>query len=121
VAAYTGTATTTAVDFASATLVATATSRRTPTVDAALGDWVVSYWADKSSTTTAWTPSGEVSTRSTVCAADAGRVCSALADSGEPLPPAPYGNIEATTNAASSSATMWSFVLKPSSGSPTGP
>ena len=57
-------------------------------------------------------------TRRTACGADGGRVCSALADSGSALPPGPYGNLEATTNAPSDQATMWSFVLEPSTGGP---
>lgn len=115
VAAYTGTATT-AVPFASADFVAEATARRTPVVDASLGDWVVSYWADKSSSTTTWTPAGSVTGRSAACGADGGRICSLLADSGGPLPPGPYGDVAATTNAPSDYATMWSFVLRPDDG-----
>jgi PKD repeat protein len=116
---YTGTATTPSIAFADTTLVAPATTRMTPTVDASLGDWVVSYWADKSSTTTAWTASSSVTSRSGACGdSGAGRICSLLADSGAALPPAPYGDIAASTNASSSAATMWSFVLEPST---TGP
>ena len=115
---YTGTGTTPSVDFASANFVATTSSRRTPIVQASEGDWAVSYWADKSSTTTAWTPSASVTTRQTACGADGGRICSALADSAAALPPGPYGDIEATTNAPSDMATMWSFVLRPSSDGP---
>lgn len=117
-AAYTGTEATPSIDFESATFVATTSSRRTPTVTASAGDWVVSYWADKSSTTTAWTPLGSVTTRRTACGADGGRICSVLADSGAALPPGPYGNVEATTDAPSDQATMWSFVLAPSTGGP---
>lgn len=118
VAAYTGTATTTAVPFASADFVAEATSRRTPLVNASLGDWVVSYWADKSSSTTAWTPASSVTGRSAACGADGGRICSLLADTGGPLPPGPYGDVLAITNAPSDYATMWSFVLRPNDGAP---
>ncbi len=88
-AAYTGTETTPGVPFAATTFVAPATSRRTPVVPASLGDWVVSYWADKSSTTTAWTPASTVTARRAACAADGGRVCSVLADSGAPFRPPP--------------------------------
>ncbi len=118
VADYTGTDTTPSIDFASTNFVATTSSRRTPIVSAAAGDWAVSYWADKSSTTTAWTPSASVTTRRAACGADGGRICSLLADSGAALPPGPYGDIEATTNAPSDMATMWSFVLRPSTGGP---
>ena len=50
------------------------------------GSWVVSYWADKSSTTTAWTPSGLVTTRGTGCGTSSARICSALADSAAKVP-----------------------------------
>ena len=56
---------------------------------------------------------GSVTTRRAACGADGGRICSALADSAAALPAGNYGNIEATTNAASDMATMWSFVLRP--------
>jgi PKD repeat protein len=118
VADYTGTEATPSVAFARTTDLSTTSSRRTPTVSTSEGDWAVSYWADKSSTTTGWTPSAAVTTRRTACAADGGRICSALADSATGLPPGSYGNIEATTNAASDMATMWSFVLRPSTGGP---
>lgn len=118
-ATYTGTATS-SVPFAGSTFVASATTRRTPVVPAALGDWVVSYWADKSSTTTAWTAASSVTPRRAACNADGGRVCSLLADSGAALPPGPYGNVEASTDVASDQATMWSFVLQPSTGGAPG-
>jgi len=110
---YTGTATSTSVPFGSANFIATTSSRRTPVVTAAAGDWAVSFWTDKSSTTTAWTPAGTVTPRAAACGADGGRICSLLADSGAALPPGPYGDIEATTNAPSDMATMWTFVLRP--------
>jgi len=117
-AAYRGTDPASAVAFARATDVTPTSSRRTPTVTVAEGDWVASYWADKSGTTTAWTPSESVATRSTACGADGGRICSALADSDTGLPPGTYGDVEATTNAPSDKATMWSFVLRPAIGPP---
>ena len=118
VAAYRGTDPAAGVAYARATDVTPSSSRRTPTVTVAEGDWVASYWADKSATTVAWTPSTDVTTRRTACAADGGRICSALADSAIGLPAGSYGNVEATTNAPSDKATMWSFVLKPASGPP---
>jgi PKD repeat protein len=115
---YTGTATTASVPFASSNFVATAGSRRTPVVAAAAGDWAVSYWTDKSSTTTTWTPAASVTSRASACGADGGRICSLLADTGAALPPGPYGDIEASTNAPSDMATMWTFVLRPATGGP---
>jgi len=117
-AAYSGTDDASTIDFARRTDVTPSSSRRTPTVSVDEGDWVASYWADKSGTTTAWTPSADVAIRRTDCGADGGRICSALADSGEALPPGSYGNIEATTNAPSDKAVTWSFVLRPEAGPP---
>ncbi len=88
-------------------------SRRTPTVDAPQGAWALSYWADRSGTTTAWTADPSVTTRSARCAADGGRICSALADTGAGLPPGPYGSIPASTGIVSDEAVMWTVVLPP--------
>ena len=70
--------------------------RSTPLVNAPPGSWLVSYWADKSSTTTAWTPEAAVTTRRASCAADGGRICSALADSAGAVPSGPNGNVTAS-------------------------
>jgi PKD repeat protein len=94
-------------------------ARATPDVTAPAGSWVVSYWADKSATTTAWTPDASVTTRATGCTLDGGRICSAWADSAAPVPAGTYGHITATTNVASDKATMWSIVL-PTSDQPPG-
>jgi PKD repeat protein len=87
------------------------TARSTPTVTAPAGSWVVSYWADKSTNTTLWTAEASVATRQAACSADAGHICSAFADSGQPVPAGTYGNISASTNAPSDAAAMWSIVL----------
>ncbi|WP_182523409.1 PKD domain-containing protein [Nocardioides dongkuii] len=88
-----------------------------PAVEAAAGDWVVSYWADKSSATTSLAhPEGTVR-RQAACGANAGRVCSLLADSGGPVPAGPHGPLTATADAASGAATMWSLLL-PQAGRP---
>jgi PKD repeat protein len=114
VAAYSGVDTSSALTFARSTdLTSNDTARSTPDVTAPAGSWVVSYWADKSSATTAWTPAGSVTTRGATCAADGGRICSALADSAAAVPTGTYGHITASTDAPSDMATMWSFVLAP--------
>jgi PKD repeat protein len=81
------------------------------------GSWVVSYWSDKSSSTTAWTPSSSVTTRAVGCGTSSARICSAMADSRGKVP-AVYGSIAATVNAPTSAVTMWSIVLPTSSGPP---
>jgi PKD repeat protein len=117
VAAYTGAAQTPTVAFANDVNSSSTIVRTAPAVTVPLGAWVASYWADKSSTTTSWTPASGTA-RSSICGADAGRVCSLLADSGEPLPPGTYRPVDASTNAASDKAVMWSFVVAPGDGAP---
>ena len=87
-------------------------------VTAPTGAWVVSYWADKSSTTTGWTPTSSVTARSAACGADGGQICNVLADSAAVVPAGSYGGITATTGTASAMATMWSVVIAPSGCSP---
>ena len=88
------------------------TGHTTPTLEAAAGDWAVSYWADKSSTTTAFTLPPGVVQRQALCSANAGRICSTLADSDLGVPAGPYGGLTATADAASSNATMWTILLR---------
>ncbi|MGL5825937.1 MAG: hypothetical protein ACRCYU_14170, partial [Nocardioides sp.] len=111
-AAYTGVADAQPV-FAAAADTANHSSRLAPAVTVPDGAWVVSYWADKSSTTTTWTAGGAATARSSACAESTGRVCSLLADSGNPVPTGAYPGISASTNVASSKATTWSIVLAP--------
>ncbi len=81
---------------------------------AAAGDWVVSFWSDKSSTTTAWTAPSAVVSRDTSYGTGTGHVSALVGDSGGPLPASPsYGGLTATTNAAGSSAIMWTVALVP--------
>ena len=87
--------------------------RRTPVLTVPEGGWALSSWADRSGTTTAWTPDASVTTRRAVCGADGGRICSAVADTGAALPPGPYGDVPATTTVVSDEAVMWTVVLPP--------
>ncbi len=86
--------------------------RFTPNATAVDGAWVVSYWADKSATTNAWTPESSVTARSTACGTSSGRVCSSLADSG-PVLAGTNGHVSASTGTSSATATTWSVVLRP--------
>ena len=112
VAAYDGVDADVTPSFAAASSITNVTTRSTPLVTAPAGSWVLSYWADKSSTTTAWTTAAPVASRQAACAASSGRICSLLADSNAGVSGG-YGNVAASTNAPSSSATMWSIVLTP--------
>jgi PKD repeat protein len=80
--------------------------------DAAAGDWALSYWADRSSTTTAFTLPGGVTQREAACGPTTGRVCSVLADSDGGVQAGPYGGLTATADSAQSAATMWTMLLR---------
>jgi PKD repeat protein len=110
VAAYTGDLL--APQLASAAETLARREHTTPSLEASGGDWVVSYWADKSSATTAFTlPSGVVQ-RQAICNTNTGRICSSLADSGTAVPAGPYAGLTATADGASSNATMWTVLLR---------
>ena len=79
---------------------------------AGAGDWVMSYWADKSSATTGFTLPGGVTQRQAICGANAGRVCSVLADSDGAVATGTYGGLVATADSASANATMWTILLR---------
>ena len=70
----------------------------TPTVDAPAGSWVVSYWADKSTATTAFALPGSVTGRHALCGTGSGHVCSSLADSNGAVPTGQYGGLVATAD-----------------------
>jgi hypothetical protein len=86
--------------------------RTTPAVTATAGAFVLSYWADKSDTTTGWTSGVRATPRQHKCGTGPDHVCSLLADSGGPLANGPYAGIVARTNKASRLATMWTIVLR---------
>lgn len=91
---------------------ASSASHTTPTADvAAAGSWVVSWWADKSSTTAAWTVPGGVQTRDVVIGSGSGFVSSIVTDSAGSVPTGPHGGLVATVNAPSSKAATWTIVL----------
>jgi hypothetical protein len=99
--------------FAAAGETVNRTTHTTPTLDAPEGAWVVSSWADKSSTTTAFALPVSVTSRAALCGASTGRICTALADSGATVPAGPQGGLTATADSSQSSATMWTLVLRP--------
>jgi hypothetical protein len=84
-------------------------------VEAAAGDWALSYWADKSSATTAFTLPGSVTQRGAICGTNAGHVCSVLGDSGGPVAAGTYGGLVATADSSSANATMWTVLLRQAS------
>jgi hypothetical protein len=84
----------------------------TPAVAVAgAGRWVVSYWADKSSTTTDWVPPAGVVVRDEVVGTGGGHIGALVADSGVPVPEGTRAGLTATTD-ASSRAAMITVVLQ---------
>ena len=112
VAAYSGVDTSADPTVARASDTVNHAVRFTPAAVVPDGAWVVSYWADKSASTTAWTPEASVAARSAACGTSSGRICSALADSG-PVLAGTNGLVSASTGTSSASATVWSVVLRP--------
>jgi myo-inositol-hexaphosphate 3-phosphohydrolase len=112
VAAYRGTAASPVGASAVTVDAATATNHTTPTVSVATaGDWLVSYWADKSSSTTAWTSIAGQQQRGTSTTTGGGHMTAVLADSAGSVPVGTAGGLTATANAAGSKAVMFSVVL----------
>ena len=113
-AAYTGTATTTPVS-ASANRADPnkSTSHVSPQVSVTTpGSWLVTYWADKSATTTAWNGPAGSTHRQSLLGSGTGYISSLLVDSGAPLATGSAGSLTATTNAASRGGSV-SIVLRP--------
>ena len=121
--AYSGTDSTTPVaGFASAGETVARTTHTTPSFNVTNGGgWAVSYWADKSSTTTVWTaPAGQVQ-RAQSIGTGSGRVTSLVTDSGAAVLPGTLPGAAATTDGSSAKATMWTVVLNTSGrGGPAG-
>ncbi|MCZ3386783.1 MAG: PKD domain-containing protein, partial [Actinomycetia bacterium] len=78
------------------------------------GQWLVSYWADRSaSLTTSWTaPSGELLRAEEFSSGSSSRAASLLTDGGGPIRAGMRGGLTATADGASRKATMWSIVLR---------
>jgi len=90
------------------------TSHTSPTINASAGDWVASWWTDKSTAVAAWTaPSGVTQRDASYDTGTSGRFSSLLADSGAPVAAGPYGGLVATTDSASDKAVMWTIALAP--------
>jgi PKD repeat protein len=81
------------------------------TVAAPSGSWVVTYWSDKSATTSTWTAPAGVTVRDSLTDTGGTRFSAFLVDSGAPVPAGSYGGLTATTNAASDKAVSWTIAL----------
>jgi hypothetical protein len=90
------------------------TSHTTPTVPVTGSDsWVVSYWADKSSSTTAWTAPAGQTVRGISIGTGGGRITSLLTDGNGPAPAGTAGGLSASTDVAGTKAAMLTIVLAP--------
>jgi PKD repeat protein len=90
------------------------TSHTTPTVTVTGSDsWVLSYWADKSSSTTAWTAPAGQTVRGITIGTGTGRVTSLLTDGNGPVAAGTAGDLSASTDVAGTKATMLTIVLAP--------
>ncbi|GAA1120130.1 hypothetical protein GCM10009582_16650 [Arthrobacter flavus] len=85
----------------------------TPTLPAAAGDWVLSYWADKTAATTSWAAPGGVTARQTGAGTGAGHMSWLAADSNGPVSGPTAGGLTATANSATGNAVMGTVVIKP--------
>ncbi|HSK34360.1 MAG TPA: PKD domain-containing protein [Propionicimonas sp.] len=102
-------------DSASQLQTSSTTTHSTPAVNAPDSQqWLVSYWADKSSATTTWTLPGGVSQRSTATGTSSGHISAVLGDSNGPVPSGPQGGLVATADSAGSSAITFSVLVNPS-------
>lgn len=119
--AYSGTAGTPVLAYATRAEPTSTAAHRSPTVTASVpGAWLVSSWADKSASGTGWTGPPGAAVRAQSVGTGTGHVTALSADSGGPVAIGPAGGLVATASVASGQATAWSILLVPSAGSPTG-
>ncbi len=99
------------IQFLSAAETVARADHTTPSGAAAVaGDLVLSYWAEKSSATTAWTAPAGVTVRSSGFGTGGGRVSTLVTDAVVSVA-GPVTGLTATANSASAKATMWTVVL----------
>lgn len=85
--------------------------RTTPAINVATpGSMVVSYWADKSSSTTTWALPAEVTLRNRAAGTSAGRIVAAVGDTG-PLAAGPGGAYTAVADSANTRGVVYSVVV----------
>jgi PKD repeat protein len=111
-AAYSGVDTTDPFVAVGSRAYASTNQHTTPQVVSGQPAWLVSFWADKSSATTAWTAPAGVAVREDAYTTLSGRVTSLLADSAAPQAAGTLGGLTATTNQTSSRGAAWSLALR---------
>ncbi|QIG44401.1 PKD domain-containing protein [Nocardioides anomalus] len=112
--AYDGTGADPVATFASAAETTNRAAHTTPGANvAATGSYVVSYWADKSSTTTTWTLPSAQTRRSVAVGTGTGRITAVASDPGVGATAGAAAGVTATSDGSTAKATMWSIVLQP--------
>jgi large repetitive protein len=112
--AYDGTAADPVSAFTSAAETVNRTTHTTPVANVGTaGSYVVSYWADKSaSSTTGWTLPGGQTQRSIALGTGAGRITSVASDGNAPTGTGSTTSRTATGAVSTAKATMWTVVLQ---------
>jgi PKD repeat protein len=77
------------------------------------GSWLVSYWAEKSSTDTVWTVPEDTASRTTGAGTSSGKVSAVLGDSAGPVPLGTAAARTATTSTSVSRSMTFSIVIGP--------
>ena len=92
-------------------------SHSTPAANVtAAGSWVVSYWTDRSSTTTAWNLPTTLANRDVVIGTGGGRTTGAIGDSNGPVATGTYpAQVGTVAGGSSAKGAMTSLVLTPQS------
>jgi hypothetical protein len=101
------------VSWASAQETTLRTAHTTPPLTLVTPAWVVSYWAEKSSTTTDWVPPADQVSRTETSGSGSGRLETLAVDSGGPAPSGTWAPRTATADAAGRKVNMFSVALRP--------
>ena len=78
----------------------------------AAGGWIVTYWAEKTSTTTDWVPPAGAVSRAETSGSGSGRIESLLVDTGAAVVASPWQGLTATTDSAGRKVLMFSVSLR---------
>jgi PKD repeat protein len=113
--AYRGAATPPITAFADRAETTTQATHTTPTLTVpSSGGWVLSLWAEKSSTTTQLAPPPALTTRLAGCGSGGGHTCLLVSDSAANVSAgSTAGGLTATADSAGLADTMWTLVLAP--------
>lgn len=86
-------------------------SHVTPQLTAESGDWVVSYWGDKTAATSSWAIPAGLTSRQQGAGTGAGHLSWQLADTNAPVADGTVGGVTATANSSTANAIMATIVV----------